>query len=513
MVCLVIEEDRMKEKTKQPLPINMVDVNLIISNGNIRSGDKSRTKEYARVKENIKADGKVLRPVLCYLDENNAPVLIDGHQRVQIAKELEIPNVPVSVIDKPDDIRRAQLICNMYTVKMTLYEQIMVYSHEAQKAVDEGKGMQDLADQFGHSLTYMKKRIKLANLHPKLLTKNISEDELNDLSVIAEYDISIQDRVVKRGKTLWSIKNELKRLCPSERLFKENFKPKALKLYYDAYEGTNKQQSLVLFTDTIVYDLGFFIFCLRQQHPEVMSLLEELPVDENTYNYDVRYNTSIKDVVSFKNPKAWLNKVTGWNADFNDPYFYGKVTKSKSPKKEGRKYQGVDNKFAKVVHLIIESELEIVDTKMLDKKGFNIVYNWLVTLKSYSVNLVASKEVAKSKTEPVNVFNDLIHYWFHAWNGYATFNEIDKLFKMIGFSSIKEMVFTYYKTSEQFRKDVLSCFTTAHLKTIIETPSKKKSDIVDDIAMTTDSFPKSFLDLFGQENVWKEANFRDSVIK
>ena len=72
--------------------MNTLKIKDIQSFGNARSNNKKKTSEYRELKRNINEYG-VLQPITYQLIDGK-PVVLDGHQRLQIVKELKHDLIP-----------------------------------------------------------------------------------------------------------------------------------------------------------------------------------------------------------------------------------------------------------------------------------------------------------------------------------------------------------------------------------------------------------------------------------
>jgi ParB/RepB/Spo0J family partition protein len=491
----------------------------IISNGNVRVGKKKKEKSYKLLKQNIKAMGKILVPLSVYKD-NDQFVVLHGHQRLDIAKELEMNEVPVFVVEKPKNIALEQFSENLYSVDMSLYEEVMVYS----KLAESSKTIKELCDQFGHSRNYIVPRIRLANLHPALLQPGILSEDIGHMSKIASYDITIQGKGledycnrsgtslkritsdIKDGDFYWnSLKHTVEIQKPSKEDIEGILTANDLEKYRKNYDG-ELQQSLELFSNEKYLDWDFLDYCYRKKYPELTSFLETFAINPSKDNWSWDSKMKLSKLVSFKDPVRYINgKFECWNGDISNICFWNKKKKvvktSKSEDTGDEKYSRQTTKFGKVIRKTVESHFTTsIDPLHKDENGYLTTFKWLVdNCSTMQVHPhYTHKGIGNSK--PVDIMNRLTKEWYE--DNYLTepLIALDKLLKTQGQSSIKDVVMWEYEKSETFRKSILDSFTVATLKSVYETDSKKKMNIVEDMSKVVTKFP--FKDLFTKENNW-----------
>ena len=94
-------------------------VDRFISEGNVRIEKvKKSNEDYKALKDNIKEIG-IQTPITYRVNDNGDLVVINGHQRLQIAKDLKLTEIPAYESNgKVDDLTK-QLSTNMFTIPMT----------------------------------------------------------------------------------------------------------------------------------------------------------------------------------------------------------------------------------------------------------------------------------------------------------------------------------------------------------------------------------------------------------
>ena len=103
--------------------MSQIATSKFISKGNVRKVDK-RSADYKALKDNIKVKG-IRTPITYKVDDNVDYVIINGHQRIAIAKELKINEVlscEVNQNDKDTSIIEELISVNMFTVPMTVFD-------------------------------------------------------------------------------------------------------------------------------------------------------------------------------------------------------------------------------------------------------------------------------------------------------------------------------------------------------------------------------------------------------
>jgi translation initiation factor 2 beta subunit (eIF-2beta)/eIF-5 len=162
----------------------------LISEGNVRSVNK-RSSAYQLLKDNINTIG-METPITYRVNDKNENVVVNGHQRLAIAKELKMETVPTFKMirskyhGKIDDVTR-QLSSNMFTVDMDLLD-----ASEAVKmmfAENPEITRKEIQRRFGMKSAWIQDAINLTNLHP--VFSKIVKTNAYDTTTIMEYLLGI----------------------------------------------------------------------------------------------------------------------------------------------------------------------------------------------------------------------------------------------------------------------------------------------------------------------------------
>ena len=173
--------------------MNTVPISELVIKSNVRAGNRNKDADYKKLKTSIKELG-MLTPVLFYIDKNKKKVIFDGHQRVQIARELKHKAVPAYQTDNKlvttngemDSLRQTNI--NTERVNMDIVDGIIA----AQNIIKEQgiKTKKQLSKYLGKSGQFINYVAQLVNLHESIVehlsrTPNRhliwQEDEYNDL--------------------------------------------------------------------------------------------------------------------------------------------------------------------------------------------------------------------------------------------------------------------------------------------------------------------------------------------
>jgi len=460
----------------------------IVSNGNVRIGNKNKQQSYQNLKDNIAAIG-LLQP-LTVMREKDKYVLVDGHQRFSILNELEEESVPVHIIENLNSgMKVAQLSANSHRIEMSLFEEVKVFD----TLIKENNTLAEISDRFGHSRSYVSSRIMLNNLHPKLKKQKIFEMvPMKTLLGIAAYDKSIQAKAIEgfgNIKESWDI-DQILRKCESSHLdieeVKALFTDEELREYLKQYRKTNKT-SLSIFDEmldeSIVTNTDFFLYAFSSKYPDVVDSLLELQItDEYEMDWDLREDKRIPDLVSLD-----FNNFTSWNNDLVRPVFLKhKLKKGKSEldtvPEEKPRFRLVDKKVARAVmndffnHVISALPL---DPKTLEWTLKTVAGSEsLPSTSSYANETYSLKNAVTEDYSLEDTGRNILVSWMQKSLPNASVSQIDKLLKTHGVDPFRTWFLNRYKENEIFRSDIMSCFTLTLLKEVTD-QTGKKSDLVD----------------------------------
>ena len=148
--------------------MNQIATDKFISEGNVRvNGTDKKSAEYKALKNNIKKIG-ILTPISYRKNDKKELVVINGHQRLEIARDLKLTEIPAFESNgKVDDLTK-QLSTNMFTVGMSHLDA----SFAIQQMIDKGivNTRKQLSAMFGKSVAWVDTALAFCNLHPWLKT-------------------------------------------------------------------------------------------------------------------------------------------------------------------------------------------------------------------------------------------------------------------------------------------------------------------------------------------------------
>jgi len=142
---------------------NAIPVVKLISEGNVRANTVSKKSlEYKALKSNIAKIG-VQTPITYRVNDKGEYVIINGHQRVQIAKDLKLVDIPAFESNgQVDDITK-QVSTNMFTVPMSHLDASFAIDHLVEQgAITTRKA---LSSHFGKSIAWVDTALALCNIH------------------------------------------------------------------------------------------------------------------------------------------------------------------------------------------------------------------------------------------------------------------------------------------------------------------------------------------------------------
>ena len=161
-------------------------ISKFISKSNVRKVDK-RSTDYKALRDNIKIKG-VRTPITYYVDDNGDYVIVNGHQRLAIAKDLQHDKILACEVNGTGDITEEQVSVNMFTVPMTLVDASSAISKIMETEPDITR--KELQLRFGKGAEWVQRSISLTNLVPQLIdcikSTRPDENNLNMLIKISE---------------------------------------------------------------------------------------------------------------------------------------------------------------------------------------------------------------------------------------------------------------------------------------------------------------------------------------
>jgi len=408
----------------------------LISEGNVRAETVSKKSlEYKALKSNIAKIG-IQTPITYRVNDKGEYVIINGHQRVQIAKDLKLTDIPAFESNgQVDDITK-QVSTNMFTVPMSHVDA----SYAIDQLVEQGAitTRKALSSHFGKSVAWVDTALALCNIHP-LIKEFIADKKINmslisfTLEQISKSSIMQQTTAIKDLDAKLGSYGEFKESLDDytwnntdEDNIEDFLNDLATKLESDETKweyicnviGEKTFRACEEKADmTPVYDNVLFEEFAKDQFCDNEEFLQEVFLNETAIgqylddcpvlNDDNRDSISFGDTISFdfankvSTLKSNIKKETGvpfsnviiqaWNGDVfnsklyvtivktavtedvkNDEYYEEKA-EEKDP--DQLKYNKV-NKWA--MPFVFDYVRANVDTNARDKDDNRIVLNWLI---------------------------------------------------------------------------------------------------------------------------------------
>ena len=179
--------------------MNTIPIDKIISEGNVRSKIvNGKNPAYKALKNNIAAIG--VQTPITYRKSGDNYVVINGHMRVQIAKELKLKDIPAYESNGKVDDTTKQLSTNVFTVGMSYGDLAYAIRELQEKGIVKTK--KDLATHFGKSAKVINIAVALSNLHSFILEAFTelnpvqSNNLINCLETISKVTIARQESVM-----------------------------------------------------------------------------------------------------------------------------------------------------------------------------------------------------------------------------------------------------------------------------------------------------------------------------
>lgn len=416
--------------------MNTIPIDKIISEGNVRLNVvNSKNPAYKALKNNIAAIG--VQTPITYRKSGDNYVVINGHMRVQIAKELKLKDIPAYESNGKVDDTTKQLSTNVFTVGMSYVD--LAYAIQELQAKGIVKTKKDLATHFGKSAKIINIAVALSNLHSFILEAFTelnpmqSNNLINCLETISRVTIARQEsvmvdllRIEDEGDFVrenvvreiddygWGSQNfesfcedMVEELTSDERrlqYLKDTVGIDKLRAYEESYGVTHE------FTGTLFKEYESEQFTTDQDILNEMFLnetemgafltknsieIKDCPRSEYTIHFDWNDKLSKIKARVKKDTDFPISKVTidGWNGNSWHPQFFVSIPKTAvedSPTVNDTDvevaatdakdpYQLYYNKFNKwLAGFIVDYIDRKVFTRQRDENGNLIVLQWLI---------------------------------------------------------------------------------------------------------------------------------------
>ena len=181
--------------------MNQVATDKFISEGNVRlNGTDKKSADYKALKSNINKVG-ILTPISYRKNDKGDFIVINGHQRLAIAKDLKIKEVPAFETNGEIDDLTKQLSTNMFIVGMSHLDASYAIDQMVEKGVVNTR--KQLSSMFGKSIAWVDTALAFCNLHDwiKQYISTVESVEWSELSSplteISKSPINIQYNIIK----------------------------------------------------------------------------------------------------------------------------------------------------------------------------------------------------------------------------------------------------------------------------------------------------------------------------
>ena len=157
--------------------MSLISTDKFISEGNVRIDKIQKSNEnYKALKNNIKAIG-IQTPITYRVNENGDFVVRNGHQRLEIAKDLKLTKIPAYETNGEIDDLTIQLSTNMFTVPMSHLDASFAIDQMVEKGIVTTK--KALKAKFGKSSEWVDVALAFCNIHT-LIREYFKENTVSD---------------------------------------------------------------------------------------------------------------------------------------------------------------------------------------------------------------------------------------------------------------------------------------------------------------------------------------------
>jgi len=182
--------------------MSLISINKFISEGNVRIDKVQKSNEdYKSLKNNIKEIG-IQTPITYRENENGDFVVINGHQRLQIAKDLKLTEIPAYLSNGEVDDLTKQLSTNMFTVPMSHLDASFAIDQMVEQGIVTTK--KALKAKFGKSSEWVDVALAFCNIHP-LIREYFKENTVSDEAKESLMEISkstVTQQEIEIGKLI-----------------------------------------------------------------------------------------------------------------------------------------------------------------------------------------------------------------------------------------------------------------------------------------------------------------------
>jgi ParB/RepB/Spo0J family partition protein len=527
-------------------------VSSFVSEGNVRAYSVKKSHEYKLLKENIKKIG-IKTPITYRVNDDGKNVIINGHQRFEIAKSLGFEDIPAFEMNGVDDVT-AQIATNLFTVPMNHMDGAKAIMDLHKNGVTPTK--KDLSTLFGKNNNWINVSLALTNVSPLLSSYIKTEREgfaqgvTEELQSISQSNIESQERAMfqilhrdndlemssykdmnqkwfneevddfgwgddtfanflnKVANTLMDDGTRFESICNivGEDTFREYEKEMGVEYEYQdglfAEYNDNQWCKDEEFLYNLFYthtDIGAYLFNIELPIRNHGWWGNELQNRKFNFNFANKLSTFKKNIANDSEVKFSQIELLAWDGNILNPYVEYKVlseneTSKQSSKKEVKEpnFSLLYNKLNKVVAPVVDSYMKTDVRAQLDEQNENGLYialKWLL-----DVNTSHSIRYAHMKKDDDNasLLRRCLYHWYDVYYAYADFNQIASLCKELNLDSLDTVVKLRYKENADFRKEYLSCFPVSVLKEKLPDFKGTKSELVTKLAEKSTTKPLMF---------------------
>ena len=496
--------------------MNTIPLDKLEIKSNVRSGSKRNTTEYKNLKQSISAIG-ILTPITVHENGSDKYVIIDGHQRFSVAKDLKLNDIPVYVKETANTSTE-QVSANMFNIPMTLLEASDVIANLMEENPDYTR--KNIADLFGRKVDWVDKAISLTNLSPEI--RKVVKDPvkvMDDLVKISAFSLELQKKAFEFSDldeneegVAWELDSIYRKLSYSNNtdVYTELIPVETFRKYEKEMDRTNTYANNLFaeYDDGVVCTDDDFLQAVFLNETAVgQEIFNELPIitDETEYqNHDyfrMMYRIWASKQSFYKHFK-WTTgykysevDLVAWDGDVETPNLYYNLKKKSSKTDEAihskdktnkvAAFKRQANKFAKVFLPEYYTYLLTQVNREYTVNDMNVCLSWLAERGPLSIS---RNDTLMTNTDVINALVDENYGMKLSW---ATWEGIDKLAGMTNLQLSEGFFKERFASDKDFRESIYNCFTIATLQKIAgDNNAKNKKDLVGYLAESTDKFSK-----------------------
>ena len=527
-------------------------ISSFVSEGNVRAYSVKKSHEYKLLKENIKKIG-IKTPITYRVNDDGKNVIINGHQRFEIAKSLGFKDIPAFEMNGVDDVT-AQIATNLFTVPMNHMDGAKAIMDLHKNGVTPTK--KDLSTLFGKNNNWINVSLALTNVSPLLSSYIKTEREgfahgvAEELQSISQSNIESQERAMfkilhrdndlemssykdmnqkwfneevndfgwgddtfanfinKVANTLMDDETRFQSICNivGEDTFREHEKEMGVEYEYQeglfAEYNDNQWCKDEEFLYSLFYthtDIGTYLFNIKLPIRNHGWWGNELKNKKFNFDFANKLSTFKKNIAKESEVKFSQIELLAWDGNIFNPYVEYKVlseneTSEQSSKQEVKEpnFSLLYNKLNKVVAPVVDSYMKTdvrAQIENQDKNGLYITLKWLLDV---NVSHSIHHLHIEKDDDNASLLRKCLYDWYDYNYDNADFNQIASLCKELKLDSLELVVKFRYQNNIDFRKEYLSCFPVSVLKEKLPDFKGTKSELVTKLAEKSTAKPLMF---------------------